>query len=100
MEPKAIRILLGCLMDLLNKLLQTSTAERFVQLERRENEDVIPGDFQGNVTGYWVKLDTNGGGVVSYNKKNYVTKPIGFTSLPAGTEVELSYASGVYYSKF
>ena len=87
-------------MDLLNNLLQRSTADRLVQLERREKDGVIPGDFAGNVTGYWVRLDTIGAGVVSYNKKNYVTKPIGFTSLPAGTEVELSYASGVYYSKF
>lgn len=87
-------------MDLLNNLLQRSTAERFIQLERRERDEVIPGDFEGNVTGYWVRLDNNGAGIVSYNKKNYVTKPIGFTSLPSGTEVELSHASGVYYSKF
>ena len=87
-------------MSLLDTLLQRSTAERYLQLERRERGNVIEGDFDGSVTGYWIKLDQNGGGVVSYNKKEYVTKPIGFTSLPAGTEVELSFAKGVYYSKF
>lgn len=87
-------------MELLNTLLQRSTAERYLQLERREKGNVIEGDFEGSVTGYWVKLDKNGGGVVSYSKKEYVTKPIGFTSLPTGTEVELSFANGVYYSKF
>ena len=87
-------------MTLLDELIQTSNAERLLQLERAEKGNVIEGDFEGSVTGYWVKLDSNGGGIVSYNKKIYITKPIGFTSLPAGTEVELSHANGVYYSKF
>ena len=87
-------------MTLLDELIQTSNAERLLQLERAEKGNVIEGDFEGSVTGYWVKLGDNGGGIVSYNKKTYVTKPIGFTSLPAGTEVELSHANGVYYSKF
>lgn len=87
-------------MNLVNSLVQASLAERILQLERRAKGNVIEGDFEGNVTGYWVKLDNNGGGVVSYNKKKYITKPIGFTSLPQGTEVELSHANGVYYSKF
>lgn len=87
-------------MSLLDSLLQLSTAERLLQVERREKGVTIQGDFEGNVTGYWVRLDNSGAGIVSYNKKEYVTKPIGFTSLPAGTEVELSHANGVYYSKF
>lgn len=87
-------------MELLNKLQQRSNAERILQVERLQKGTVVEGDFEGSVTGYWVKLDQNGAGVVSYNQKNYVTKPIGFTSLPAGTEVELSHANGVYYSKF
>ena len=87
-------------MSLLDNLLQLSTAERLLHVEQREKGIIIEGDFDGNVTGYWVRLDTSGAGIVSYNKKEYVTKPIGFTSLPAGTEVELSHANGVYYSKF
>jgi hypothetical protein len=87
-------------MSLLNDLLETSTAERMLQLERIEKGNVIEGDFEGSVTGHWIRLGTNGGGYVSYNKKTYTTKPIGFTSLPFGTEVELSHANGVYYSKF
>ena len=87
-------------MSLLDSLLQSSKVSRIIQKERLEKGVVIEGDFDGSVTGYWVRLQENGGGVVSYNKKEYITKPIGFTSLPAGSEVELSHANGIYYSKF
>ena len=52
------------------------------------------------MTGSWVRLGDSGEGVVRYNNKEYVTKPLGFISIPRGQEVELSYANGVYYSKF
>ena len=87
-------------MSLLNSLIDRSNAERMLEMDRRETGGYIEGDFEGSVTGYWVKLDLTGAGIVSYNKKEYVTKPIGFTSLPKGVEVELSHANGVYYSKF
>lgn len=87
-------------MNLLNRLTERSNAERLLDLERRDKGNYIEGDFEGSVTGYWVRLDSNGSGIVSYNRKEYVTKPIGFTSLPKGVEVELSHANGVYYSKF
>ena len=87
-------------MSLLSRLTERSNAERVLDLERRDKGNYLEGDFEGNVTGYWVRLDSNGAGIVSYNKKEYVTKPIGFTSLPKGVEVELSHANGVYYSKF
>ena len=87
-------------MTLLNSLIQTSNAQRMAELEMRAEGYSIRGDFEGSVVGYWVKLEQNGGGTVSYNNKLYLTKPIGFTSLPAGAEVELSHANGVYFSKF
>jgi len=87
-------------MDLLQTLLETSQNQRLDEIERRQEGVVIAGDFEGNVTGYWVKLSESGAGIVSYKNKEYVTKPIGFTSIPSGVEVELSYANGVYYSKF
>ena len=87
-------------MSLLSDLVEISTVDRMLQLERIERGVVIEGDFEGSVTGYWVKLDENGAGIVSYNRKQYTTKPIGFTSLPRGSEVELSHANGIYYSKF
>jgi len=87
-------------MSLLDQLIQQSGVERMLQLEALEKGVVIEGDFEGSVTGHWVRLETNGAGIVSYAKKEYVTKPIGFTSLPAGSEVELSHANGIYYSKF
>ena len=52
-------------MDLLASLIQTSNTERLLQLERRERGSFIEGDFEGSVTGYWVKLDSNGAGIVS-----------------------------------
>ena len=87
-------------MALLDVVYQSSVANRLVDLERRSQGVTIRGDFEGSVTGFWVKLGPDGEGVVSYNSKQYKTQPIGFVSLPAGTEVELSYANGIYYSKF
>lgn len=85
---------------ILNTLINISTANRIVDLEYRASDVTIQGDFVGSVTGKWVRLGSRGEGVVSYNNKQYPTKPIGFVSIPAGTEVELSYANGIYYSKF
>lgn len=87
-------------MNLLDQLTRLSDAERMIKMEFLDKGIVIQGDFEGSVTAYWNRLGTNGEGVVIYNQKEYVTKPIGFTSLPRGSEVELSHANGVYYSKF
>ena len=73
---------------------------RILKLQDLEENIVVKGDFEGSVTGYWKELAESGAGIVIYNKKEYVTKPIGFTSLPPGSEVELSHANGTYYSKF
>lgn len=75
-------------------------ALRLATLQERAENDVIKGDFDGSVTGYWKQIGTLGEGLVDYRGKTYVTKPIGFVSLPPGTEVELSFAQGTYYSKF
>ena len=37
---------------------------------------------------------------VAVFEQEYKTKRIGFTSIPAGTSVELSFGNGVYYSKW
>ena len=87
-------------MAILNQLISANSAERLIELDRRASGTAIQGDFDGSVTGHWVKLGQNGEGVVSYNNKEYKTKPIGFISIPKGTEVELSHANGMYYSKF
>lgn len=87
-------------MSLKRKLVEISFSERMNKLEQLSKGVVIEGDFEGSVTGHWAKLDKYGAGVVSYKNKQYATKPIGFTSLPAGSEVELSHANGIYYSKF
>ena len=87
-------------MALLDDMLQIANAQRLVELERLELKQQIEGDFEGSVTGRWIRLDSTGAGIVEYNSKQYVTKPIGFTSLPAGAAVEMSFAKGVYYSKW
>ena len=81
-------------------LQNRSTSNRIVALQARAAEVIIQGDFSGSVTGVWVKLGDSGEGIVKYKSKSYATQPIGFTSIPKGTEVELSYANGIYYSKF
>jgi len=85
---------------LLDALKEISIADRIERMEREAREELFLGDFVGSVTGYWLGLNMDGTGLVEYKKKWYTTKPIGFTSLPRGAEVELSYANGTYYSKF
>ena len=87
-------------MTLLQDLIELSNTYRVLDLERLSSSELIKGDFSGSVTGKWVKLDSTGAGIVEYNSKLYATKPIGFTSIPKGTAVEMSYAQGVYYSKW
>lgn len=87
-------------MALLDDLKQLSDVYRIADLERLASSELIEGDFSGSVTGKWVKLDQTGAGIVEYNSKQYTTKPIGFTSVSAGTAVEMTYANGVYYSKW
>ena len=84
----------------LQDLLTLSNLNRIEDLERRGSSRTVTGDFEGSVAGSWVRLDENGAGIVSYNDKEYVTKRIGFTSIPAGTAVELSFGNGIYYSKW
>ena len=62
--------------------------------------DGVRGDFSGSVTGSWVRLEEDGTGVVRYNSKLYKTKRLGFTSIPSGTTVQLSFAGGIYYSQW
>lgn len=85
-------------MNLIDELLDLNKAARIVEIEQRESGSSIKGDFEGSVTGVWVKLDDYGRGIVSYKNKTYRTKTIGFTSISAGKPVQLSYANGIYYS--
>lgn len=71
-----------------------------LDVERRESKPIIQGKFEGSVSATWVKLQDNGSGIVNYNQKEYVTRPIGFTSIPAGSNVLLTFANGVYYSSW
>jgi hypothetical protein len=87
-------------MDLLQKTIRESDTARLIELERRVEGSAPAGDFDSSVTGYWEKLDDLGVGIVLHKGKKYKTRSIGFMSLPKGTEVELTYANGVYYSKF
>lgn len=87
-------------MPLLDSVLTASNVARVSDLDRLERKEIIKGDFEGSVTGNWVELAQNGAGIVAYNGKQYTTKPLGFTSIEAGHAVELSYARGVYYSKW
>lgn len=85
---------------LADQLKDIGINNRISSLQSRAGGEVIKGDFTGSVTGVWERLGNSGEGIVKYRSKSYVTSPIGFTSIPAGTEVELSYANGIYYSKF
>lgn len=87
-------------MALLDSVVSTSTAARLSDVERLDSKQIVKGDFEGSVTGQWVRLAQNGAGIVSYNGKQYTTKPLGFTSIEEGHAVELSFARGIYFSKW
>lgn len=87
-------------MALLDSVVSASTAARLSDVERLDSKQIVKGDFEGSVTGQWVELAQNGAGIVSYNGKRYVTKPLGFTSIEEGHAVELSFARGIYFSKW
>lgn len=87
-------------MDLLSNSMQVSRSNRVLSLENQRRGSYISGDFEGSVTATWVKIDTFGEGIVSYRNKHYITKTIGFVSLPRGTRVKLSHSNGIYYSSF
>ena len=87
-------------MDLF-ELKDVNIANRIEELGRRIEvaKGPVP-DFQGTVTGFWVKIDSNYGGVVEYNGKQYVTKMLGWTTIRPGTPVALTGAGGIYYSSW
>lgn len=85
---------------ILERAMETNLQSRVIELERRLEGAKPNGDFAGSVTGYWKRLNARGVGLVEHRGKVYKTRPIGFMSLPKGTEVELTFAQGVYYSKF
>jgi len=87
-------------MALLKEALKHSRAQRIIDVERRESGVRSQGDFEGSVTGHWHKLDDSGAGLVEYKGKIYKTKVLGYTSLPRGAGVELSFAQGLYFSKY
>jgi hypothetical protein len=85
---------------MLPELVSLNTSERLRQVQDRVENLKPRGDFEGSVTGTWVKLDQSGAGLVQYKNKIYSSIPIGFTSIPAGLRVKLAYAAGTYYSSF
>ena len=87
-------------MSALNSAKDDHMSRRMIEVERRSEGKEIRGDFEGSVKGSWVRLDSGGAGIVSYKGREYRVRSIGFTSLPKGSIVELSYAKGVYFAKF
>lgn len=86
-------------MSLLDDVLELQETTRMMHLEDRLKGDLVKGDFEGIVTGQWVRIDdSSGAGIVLHNDTEYVTVMLGGSSLPKGARVELSYADGVYYS--
>ena len=83
-----------------SKLSSVQAANRMVELERRESPEPIKGTIEGTVAASWVELGDDGAGRVEYKDRLYVVSTVGFTSLPQGTKVQMSYGSGVYYAVY
>lgn len=80
--------------------MDRSSSNRMVMLEDLTYGTEIKGDFEGSVTATWIKLREDGAGMCRYRGKIYATKPLGYVSIQAGTRVEMSYADGIYYSRY
>lgn len=87
-------------MNALNAAMQEHQARRMLEMERRSEGAEVRGDFEGSVKASWVRLDQGGAGIALYRGKEYKVRSVGFTSLPKGSIVELSYAKGVYFANF
>lgn len=86
-------------MSVIQDSINLFEAERLVAAEKPRNPNEI-GDFEGLVTGVWVKLASSGLGIVNYKDKKYKTVPLGAESISAGTKVQMNYSKGIYYSKW
>ena len=86
--------------SLLQRTQDESASARLMELDHRVDGWEIRGDFQGTVTGKWQGVGPQGEGRVTYKGKTYKTKRAGFSSIPRGYPVELTYANGVYYSSY
>ena len=87
-------------MSALTAALQEHKVRRMLEVERRADGAETRGDFDGSVKAAWVRLDEKGAGIALHKGREYKTRSIGFTSLPKGSTVELSYAKGVYFASF
>ena len=87
-------------MSALMAALQEHKVRRMLEVERRSEGAETRGDFTGSVKAAWVRLDEKGAGIALYKGREYKTRSIGFSSLPKGSVVELSYAKGVYFASF
>ena len=87
-------------MDLINRANELRQASRLVEVERRQQEEAVRGDFEGIVVGHWARLQDDGTGVAIYKDKEYVTRPIGRKNIRKGDPVQLNYTNGIYFSNW
>ena len=69
-------------MRIIDTLQSLQEVNRMFDLERVQKKEYIEGDFEGSVTGTWIRRNQNGSGVVEYNGKNYITPAFGFCCYP------------------
>ena len=85
-------------MNLIDVANERAAVERVATIEARLAGTRVNADFEGSVAASWVKIDSNGLGVVEYKGKKYKCIRHGGTSLPAGSLVQLTYSNGVYFA--
>ena len=87
-------------MTAIDMAMKEFNMRRVEETMRRAEGAEVKGDFEGSVVGKWQRLGEDGAGVVLYKGRNYPVRSIGFSSLPRGATVELTYAKGQYFAKF
>ena len=86
---------------LLQVVMDTSQAERILQIEERNKYKGQPrGDWDGTVTGIWQKFNSDGTGECLVNGRPYVVLPQSETSIPKGTNVQVVFSNGQYLASW
>ena len=83
--------------SLLTLVTETASAQRILQLEDREKYAGQPkGDWEGTSTGIWQRINADGTGEVLVNGTPYTVVTKSETSIPKGTNVQVSFSNGQY----
>ena len=73
---------------------------RILDLERLSKNDPVPGDFEGTVTGSYLRKNDDGTVTVMYNSQEYVARPQSKYMAVKDDVVTLTFRAGIYLASW